>query len=120
DDRLGFSDGLAGASRNGYARRGGRGLRRIDEVEAGDLVARLDEIGAHRRAHVAETDEGDACHELFRMPTGSAKPRLSASTDTEFALWILLALGRSGGCHFRVRFLRFQGLAAPFWIVPRR
>ncbi len=32
------------------------------EIEACDRVAGLDEIGGHRAAHVAETDECDGCH----------------------------------------------------------
>ena len=34
------------------------------EVEAGDLVPRLQQVAGHRAAHVAETDEADACHSL--------------------------------------------------------
>ncbi len=34
-------------------------LAEIDEIEALDRVAGFDEIGGHRRAHVAEADECD-------------------------------------------------------------
>ena len=34
----------------------------LHQIEADDLVAGLDEIGGHRPAHVAESDECDCCH----------------------------------------------------------
>ena len=45
----------------------GLGLRarRLDQIERGHLVAGLDQIGRHRPAHIAETDECDACHLKF-------------------------------------------------------
>ena len=46
---------LHAAFRRGVARSG-------DEIEADDAVARLDQIGGHRAAHVAEADEGDFAH----------------------------------------------------------
>ena len=33
-----------------------------DQIERGDLVAGLDQIGRHRPAHVAEANECDICH----------------------------------------------------------
>ena len=33
-----------------------------DQIERGDLVAGLDQIGGHRPAHVAEANECDICH----------------------------------------------------------
>ena len=38
---------------------------RLDEVEALNRMARLDEIGGHRRAHVAETEKCDFGHVHF-------------------------------------------------------
>ena len=75
-DRVGARDGLAGARRNGDARCGRRGLRGIDKIEAGDRMTRLDEIGGHRRAHVAEADECDSGHGSSGRLQGSAQAML--------------------------------------------
>ena len=56
-DHIGVGDGLAGARCDRHAGRGGRRFRRVDEIEARDRMASLDEIGGHRRAHIAEADE---------------------------------------------------------------
>ena len=45
-----------------------RRLRRFDEIEALDRVASLDEVCGHRRAHIAEADEGDVRHGSSRTP----------------------------------------------------
>ena len=36
--------------------------RGADQIERHHLVAGLDQIGGHRAAHIAETDECDVCH----------------------------------------------------------
>jgi hypothetical protein len=53
--RAGFLGGREGAAPR-LARSGKRGFA---EVEGADLVARLDQIGGHPAAHVAEADKGD-------------------------------------------------------------
>ena len=38
------------------------------QIERGDLVAGLDQIGGHRPAHIAEANECDICHlEFLRL-----------------------------------------------------
>ena len=44
----------------------GFGLAAVHEVVAAHLVARLDEVGRHRAAHVAKTDETDRRHAASR------------------------------------------------------
>ena len=62
DDHVGAADGAPGGGRDGRAGCGGGGLRRLDEIEAGNRMAGLDQVGDHRGAHVAEADEGDFGH----------------------------------------------------------
>ena len=45
-----------------------RRLRRLDEIEALDRVASLDEVCGHRGVHIAEADEGDVRHGYPRTP----------------------------------------------------
>ena len=62
DDNVSVVNGSLGAGDNLYAIPG-RGLaQRRYEVETQNVFARLDEIGGHRRAHVAETDEANSRH----------------------------------------------------------
>ena len=62
DDDLGALDGSDRALGDGGAIRFGLIARGSDEIERDDLVAGLDEIGRHRAAHVAETNECNAGH----------------------------------------------------------
>lgn len=47
------------------------------EIESGDGVARLDEVGGHGAAHIAEADECDVGHSFF--PEGGVHPLRRAS-----------------------------------------
>ena len=61
--RVRFRDGLACALSDRHTGGGGGLLLRLDEVEAYDRMTRLDEIGGHWQAHVAQTQKCDFGHQ---------------------------------------------------------
>ncbi len=62
DDDIRARDRLARIGRDRHAGAGGGRLRRLDEVETCNRMPRLDEIGGHRPAHVAEAEKRDLGH----------------------------------------------------------
>ena len=65
-------DSLARARGDADACRSGRRLCRLDEIEALDRMAGLDQIGGHRRAHVAKAEKGDFRHMSSRARSADA------------------------------------------------
>ena len=77
-------------------RRGHRGLR---QIEGDDVMLRLGEIGGHRAAHVAETDEGDFRHGFLLLVPDQSKNR-SFDTGLKWAsiiAWVTPSM--VGGFH---------------------
>src|SRR5260370_23439907 len=62
DHSIGALDGSSSAVSNCCAIGLCRVRRGFDQIERDYLVARLDQIGSHRPAHIAKADECDVCH----------------------------------------------------------
>ena len=70
DDDVGVLDGAPGAGDDLDAVSGRGFAQRRYQVEAENVLARLDQVGGHRPAHIAETDE-------IRLPPCAVLPQVS-------------------------------------------